>query len=191
MMERSPEKVTRLLHELGRGERRAVNSLLPLVYDELRSLAARFLRGERRDHTLEATALVHEAYLRLVGTESQNWESRRHFYRVAATAMRRILVDHARRHRSAKRGGDLQAVSLGQAEQAFGDTDVDLVELDDALTRLAGFDARKSLVVELRFFVGLTAEETAKTLDISTRSVERDWRLARAWLFRELNRTNG
>jgi RNA polymerase sigma factor (TIGR02999 family) len=191
MTERPPDKVTRLLHELGRGERRAVNSLLPLVYDELRSLAGRFLRGERRDHTLQATALVHEAYLRLVGTKSQNWESRRHFYRVAAKAMRRILVDHARRHRSAKRGGDLQAVSLNQAEQAFGDTAVDLVELDDALTRLAGFDARKSLVVELRFFVGLTAEETAKTLDISTRSVERDWRLARAWLFRELKRTDG
>ncbi len=186
MVEPPPGTVTRLLRDLGRGDSRAVDRLLPLVYDELRAQAGRFLREERPDHTLQATALVHEAYLRLVGSGSKDWQDRRHFYGVAARAMRRILVDHARRHRSDKRGGRLRAVPLSEAELASLDRDVDLVALDEALTRLAAFDERKCRVVELRFFVGLTAEETAKTLGLSTRSIEREWRLARAWLYREL-----
>jgi RNA polymerase sigma factor (TIGR02999 family) len=181
----STAAITGLLVQVGQGNQNAVNELLPRVYGQLRALAGQYFQDERTDHTLQPTALVHEAYLRLVGSEYQGWESRRHFYRVAAVAMRRILVDHARRHRAAKRG-EGKKLPLMEAAHAGGELDLDLIALDEALSRLAALNLRKARVVELRFFAGLTTEETARALDVTTRTVERDWRLARAWLFREM-----
>jgi len=178
-------EVTRILRGISRGERE-VDELLPLVYDELRSRAERYLRGERRDHTLQPTALVHEAYLRLVGGEAESWNDRRHFYAVAATAMRHVLIDHARKHGAHKRGGDIVAVSLADADRPTPAPQLDLLALDEALTRLAAFDSRKSRIVELRFFGGLTHEEIARVLQVTPRTVERHWSLARAWLYQTL-----
>ncbi len=183
---KTPQEITDLLARARRGNARAIDRLLPVVYAELRSLAARYLRNERSYHTLQPTALVHEAYLRLVGAENLECDSRDHFYRVAAQAMRRVLVDHARKHRAAKRAGRWQKASLRDADELTLSLDVDLLALDEALTALAAFDARKSRIVELRFFAGLTTEETARVLGVTTRTIERDWRLARAWLYREL-----
>jgi len=181
-------EITRILQEIERGTR-DVDELLPLVYDELRVQAERYLRQERRGHTLQPTALVHEAYLRLVGAKQTTWQNRQHFYAVAATAMRRILVDHARRHRAAKRGGDMKPVSLADADHPSPGLDIDLVALDEALSRLAGFDPRKSRIVELRYFGGLATNEIARMLGITSRTVERQWSLARAWLYDELRPT--
>ena len=178
--------VTQLLHAIADGHDSGVDELLPLVYGELRKLAQSFLERERGDHTLQATALVHEAYLKLVDQRSARLQDRTHFFAVAAQAMRRILVDLARTHGRAKRGGGLQRVSLdGQAELAQ-EPDVDLMTLDEALERL-GEDSPESIrVVEMRFFAGMTVQETAVALGVSDSTVERDWRYARAWLFREL-----
>jgi RNA polymerase sigma factor (TIGR02999 family) len=165
-------------------------SVFALVYDELRKLAAAALRHERTDHTLQPTALVHEAYLRLADEPTARWENRSHFMAVAARAMRRILVDHARKHKAVKRGSGAVRLSLDDLERAAtlpGDA-VDLVALDDALGRLATLDPRQARIVELRFFGGLSVEETAAVVDSSARTVKRDWQLARAWLKREMAR---
>jgi RNA polymerase sigma factor (TIGR02999 family) len=181
----SPENVTELLRAWGQGDREAGERLLPLVYQELRRQAARYLRRERRDHTLPATALVHEAYLRLVG-EQAPWADRAHFFGVAARVMRQVLVDHARRHGAAKRGGHWTRLPLDGmgADPPARERGVDVVVLDQALDELAALDPGKARVVELRFFGGLNIEETAETLGISTSTVTRQWRMARAWLHR-------
>ncbi len=159
---------------------------MPLVYAELRSLARRYLRRERSDHTLQATALVHEAYLRLVDQRGVTWQNRAHFFGVAAQAMRRILVDHARRHHAAKRGGPAFKISLDDVVVAAQERSDDVLALDDALTRLTALDPRQGQIVELRVFSGLTVEETAEALGISPATVKREWMSAKAWLTREV-----
>ena len=181
-------EVTLLLVELQKGNKEAEDKLIPLVYGELRRLAARYLRGERPDHTLQATALVHEAYLRLTRLQAINWESRAHFFGVAAQLMRRILVDHARVRLAKKREAARDALSLDEALVWLPDRSQQLIQLDDALDRLAKRDPRQSRIVELKFFGGLSEEETGVLLGISTRTVKRDWRVARAWLYQELSR---
>jgi RNA polymerase sigma factor (TIGR02999 family) len=174
--------VTQLLLDWRKGDPAALDKLLPLVYDELRRLAEQYMRRERPDHTLQATALVHEAYLRLVGADVQ-FQDRVHFFAVAAQMMRRILVDHARSYQYAKRGGGARKVSLDEAIDLSEERAADLVALDDALTGLAAIDPRKSQIVELRFFGGLTVEETAEVLGLSTATVINETRTARAWLY--------
>lgn len=181
-----PEDVTQILQEVSGGNREAPARLMPLVYDELRRLADHYLRRERPDHTLQPTALVHEAYLKLIDQTRVDWQNRAHFFGVAAQLMRRILVDHARRHQAEKRGGFRQKLTLDEAVDYSQTRDVDLVKLDDALTALAKFDARQSRIVELRFFGGLTIEETAEALGISPATVKVDWSMAKAWLRREI-----
>jgi RNA polymerase sigma factor (TIGR02999 family) len=171
------------------GDRSALDAVLPLIYEELRRLAHVQLRTERPDHTLQSAALVHEAYLRLIGLHSPRWESRTHFFAIAARLMRQILVDYARRHGAAKRGGGAGKVSLDDTLRVSPRAAVDVVALDDALTALALFDARQSHVVELRFFGGLTLEEISAALDIAPATVQRDWTAARAWLHREMSRS--
>jgi len=182
-----PGEITRLLDELKNGNRDAETRLVPLVYDELRRRAAYYMRGERPDHTLQPTALVHEVYLRMV-EQRETPQNRAHFFALAGKLMRRILVDHARAHGSAKRGAAEQAVQLEEgfvfAEQRSGE----LVALDEALQRLAQFDPRLDRIVELRFFGGLSVEDTAEVLGISTRTVKRDWNAAKAWLRGEMRR---
>lgn len=180
-------RVTELLTLVRQGDRDSLEDLFPLVYGELRDLANRNLRRERADHTLQATALVHEAYLKLVREDKRDWENRRHFLSVAATAMRRILVNHHHQHSAQKRGGGLHRVTLQEAVGLFEDRGQDLSALDEALKRLAELDESKSRIVELRFFGGLTVDEIAKVLEVSPSTVERAWRFSKAWLRRELN----
>jgi len=186
-MASSPDEITRMLIEWSNGEREALHKLIPLVYAEMRQIAGRVLRRERRDHTLQPTALVHEAYLRLVDQRNVNWQNRAHFFAIAAQAMRRIVVDHARRHNALKRGGDNLKVELEAALALPGAKDLDVVKLDDALVALAAFDAQQSQIVELRFFGGLSIEETAEVIGISPATVKRDWSMAKAWLHREMH----
>jgi RNA polymerase sigma factor (TIGR02999 family) len=178
--------VTGLLQAWGGGDPTALDRLVPIVYDELHRQAQRYLRRENPGHTLQTTALVHEAYLRLVDQREARWQNRAQFFGVAAQAMRRILVDHARRHQAAKRGGSAVPVPLEEGEVAAAGSGVDLVALDDALTRLATLDLQQARVVELRYFTGLGIEETAEALGISPATVKREWAMARAWLKREL-----
>jgi RNA polymerase sigma factor (TIGR02999 family) len=178
--------ITRLLLAWSEGDNDALGKLAPLVETELQRLARHYLRGERPGHTLQPTALVNEAYLRLLDWRKLNWQSRAHFMGIAANMMRRILVDHARRHRFQKRGGDAVRVSVDAGQLGSVERDPDLVALDEALTRLADLDRRKSQVVELRFFGGLSVEEAAEFLKISPRTVKREWSLAQAWLHCEL-----
>ncbi len=178
-------EVTRLLRALEAGAHGVEEELIPLVYHELHRLAERYMRDERADHTLQPTALVHEAYLKLVEQRSTSWRNRAHFLAIAAQAMRRILVDHARRHRAAKRGGGRNVTLHDQMARAEG-FDIDLLALDQALGRLEEQDPRSLRVVELRYFGGLGIEETAEVLSISPATVKRDWQLARSWLRREL-----
>ena len=180
-------EITQLLEQWGNGDQEAVVKLLPLVYDELRALAAVQLRHERPDHTLETAALVHEAYLRLVGQDRTRWHNRLHFFRIAAQAMRRILVDHARGKLYAKRGGGCRDLSLDEALSFSVDKAPELVALDEALEKLASLAPRQAQIVELRYFTGLTSEEIARALDISIPTVTREWRTARAWLYRSLS----
>ena len=182
-----PQNVTQLLVSWGNGNKEALDKLLPLVYDELRRQAARYLRRERAGHTLQTTALIHEAYLRLVDQKNVHWQNRAHFFGLAAQLMRRILVDHARTKKRAKRGGSDVRVSLTGAQVLAKDQEVDVVALDEALNRLAQLDEQQSRIVELRFFSGLTVEETAEALSISPATVKRDWSMAKAWLHRELS----
>ncbi len=180
-----PNDVSALLRAWTDGDQGALAQLTPIVYDELHSLARRFMKGERPGHSLQTTALVHEAYMRLVGYKRMEWQDRAHFFAVSAQVMRRILVEHARRH-NLKRGGGVPHVSLDEAAVIVGDEDVDLVALDDAMNALARIDPRKVQVVEMRFFGGLNVEETAEVLKVSPGTVKRDWRAAKAWLYREL-----
>jgi RNA polymerase sigma factor (TIGR02999 family) len=185
-------EITQLLQGWRDGNRKALDALLPVVHKELQRLAHYQLRNERPDHTLQSAALVNEAYLRLVGMNSPQWESRSHFFAIAAQLMRQILVDYARRHRAKKRSSGGRTLSLddtGLLEQGKG-PDVDVVALDDALKTLARVDARKVQVVELRFFGGLSFEETAEVLKVSVNTVSRDWSTARAWLHREMSRAS-
>ena len=178
--------VTHLLKAWGAGDHEALDELMPVVYSELRMLARGYLSGERRDHTLQATALVNEAYLRLIEQNRVSWQSRAHFFGIAAQMMRRILVDHARKHRADKRGSGLAPVPLDEALDAAEQGNIDLTALDDALTTLAELDPRQARVVELRYFGGLSIEETAEVLKLSPATVKREWATARAWLRREL-----
>ena len=182
----SDSDITDLLDEWGRGNRRALDDLLPLVYAELRRVAARQLRREREGHSLQPTVLVHEVYLRLVEQRNVDWQSRAHFFGVAAQVMRRILVDHARRRLADKRGGGMSPVSIEQAMETPGVSEVPILDLDDALGRLSKLDPSLARIVELRAFGGLTIEEAAHVLNISPSTVKRDWRTAKAWLTREL-----
>jgi RNA polymerase sigma-70 factor (ECF subfamily) len=181
--------VTELLVRLSAGSRDSLNELLPLIYRELRRLAARALRRERSGHTLQPTALVHEAYLRLIDQRDVTWQNRAHFFAVAAQAMRRILVDHARARERVKRGGPQQQVPLLEDHAVHQARSVDVLALDQALTRLDRIDPRQRQVVELRYFSGLSIEETAAAMDISPATVKREWTMARAWLHAELART--
>ncbi len=184
-------QVTRLLADWGRGDREALDRLMPLVYHELRLLAGGYLRGERPDHTLQPTALIHEAYVRLVEQDVPEWQGRAHFYGVAARLMRQILVDHARTRRASKRGGDQRKLSLDDAPPVFTYEDAaSLVALDEALKKLAALDERQCRVVEMRAFGGMGVEETARALGVSEPTVKRDMRLAQAWLRRELGDTS-
>ena len=178
--------ITELLVGYGRGDKEALDQLMPIVYEELRRQAARYLRKERPGHTLQTTALIHEAYVRLVDQRHVQWQNRAHFFGIAAQLMRRILVDHARTKKRVKRGGSDIRVSLGDADVAVKGQDLDVVALDEALQRLAQLDEQQSRVVELRFFSGLSVEETAEVLGISKATVKRDWSMAKAWLHREL-----
>jgi RNA polymerase sigma-70 factor (ECF subfamily) len=178
-------EVSGLLRAWGDGDRAALDRLTPIVYEELRRLASHYIRGERPGHSLQATALVNEAYMRLVDYKGMQWQNRAHFFAVSAQLMRRILVEHARRH-NLKRGGGVQHVSLDETAIVGGDRAADLVALDDALDALAQFDPRKVQVVEMRFFGGLSVKETAEVLKVSPVTVMRDWSTAKAWLYREL-----
>jgi RNA polymerase sigma-70 factor (ECF subfamily) len=185
--ESSPQDVTKLLAEWSKGDQTALETLMPLVYGELRRVAGRYLSREQRGHTLSPTALVHEAYLRLV-TQKVPWQNRAHFFSVAAQMMRRILVDHARNRHSAKRGGGALTLELTEAVATPDSREIDLLALDDALHSLAKLDERQSRMVELRFFAGLSIEETSEVMGVSAPTVKREWASARAWLFREINR---
>ncbi|HEV8486814.1 MAG TPA: sigma-70 family RNA polymerase sigma factor [Blastocatellia bacterium] len=182
------EGITQLLVKWSDGDKTALDRLVPLVYDELHKLAGAYLRRERHNITLEPTALVNEAYVRLVGQQGASWQNRTQFFGMAAKLMRNILVDHARKRGAARRGGDQYRISLTKAERVAGKPDVDLVALDDALTLLAATHPEHSRVIELRFFGGLTIEETADVLGLSHATVERQWRFAKAWLRRELSK---
>ena len=188
MAHSSPPDTTRLLLAWRAGDQQALAQLTALVHDELRRLAARYMRRERADHTLQATALVNEVYLQLIDQHQVDWQNRAHFIGVAARLMRQILVDHARAHAAAKRGQGAAAVPLDDAIEVPGQTGPDVLALDDALHALAEVDPRKERVIELRFFGGLSVEETAEVLQVSPDTVMRDWRLARVWLLRELSR---
>jgi RNA polymerase sigma factor (TIGR02999 family) len=182
-------EVTQLLHAVSRGDEQATAKLLPLIYDELRRVARSRMVQERADHTLQATALVHEAYLRLLGDADPRWDGRGHFFAAAAEAMRRILIDHARAKNAAKRGGQLEQVDLNdcpEIETPAGN-DVDVLALDEALAKLATTEPDKAQLVKLRYFAGLSVEEAAKAMDISQATAKRHWAFARAWLYNELN----
>lgn len=185
-----PNDVTQLLVAWGNGDQAARDELMPLVYAELHRLAHRHIKKERPGHTLQTSALVNEAFVRLVDQRDVHWQSRAHFFGIAAQMMRRILVDYARKRRFAKRGGDQLQVSLNEELVAANQRSADVVLLDDALTQLAEIDERKSKVVELKFFGGLSIEETAEALDVSPGTVMRDWTLAKAWLRRAMSRSN-
>ena len=181
--------ITRLLRQWQDGSAEALDRLMPLVYDELRALASRYLSRERQDHTLQTTALVHEAYLKIAGQREVDWQNRAHFFGIAAQLMRRILVDHARRDRRAKRGGQAIHLSLDDADPSSPPAAVDAIDvyaLDRALSRLEGLDPQQGRVVELRFFGGMTIEEAAVVTGLSSATVKREWAVARAWLYREL-----
>ncbi|MCI0419278.1 MAG: sigma-70 family RNA polymerase sigma factor [Acidobacteria bacterium] len=188
-MAASSKGVTRLLIDWSSGDQQALIKLMPLVYGELRRLANHYFRSERPDHTLQPTALVHEAYLRLVDQTSIRWQNRAHFFGIAANLMRQILVNHALSHRAAKRGGTAVKLTLDDAVGVSKEQDLDLAALDQALTRLATFDSRQGRIVELRFFGGLSIEETAEILRISPATVKREWTMAKAWLHCELTKT--
>lgn len=179
----SATDATQLLNAIGQGSKSAADALLPLVYDELRSIAERYFRGQPADHTLQPTALVHEAFLRLIDRTADDWKSKAHFLAVAATAMRQILVDHARNRATAKRGGKRRPLTLDEAALPTGDApDGDILALNDALSRLGELDARQGKIVEMRFFGGMKVEEIAEVLGVAKTTVDNHWRAARAWL---------
>jgi len=177
------QDVTQMLERMRSGDGRAPDELLPIVYDELRRLAHGYMQNERADHTLQATALVHEAYMQLVDWKNVSWQNRAHFFAAAAQMMRKVLVDHAREKNALKRGGGIRTIALDEAVSFPVRTEIDLISLDDALIELAAFDPQQARIVELRFFAGLTIEEVAEALEISDSTVKRDWQIAKAWLF--------
>lgn len=187
MSEPSTRKVTELLVAWGNGNKAALDELMPLVYEDLRRLAKRYMRGQPGGHTLQTTALVNEAYLRLIDSSRVNWRDRTHFYAISAQLIRRVLIDFARRKNSLKRGGERVKVTLDEQIDAPFEKENDLIALDEALRELAKMNPRQSQIVELRYFGGLSEEEIAETLDVSARTVRRDWNVARAWLYRELS----
>jgi RNA polymerase sigma factor (TIGR02999 family) len=187
LMQPPSEQITQLLQSWSQGDQGAIDKLVPLVYDELHRLAHRYMADERPGHTLQTTELVNEAYLRLVDSAHANWEGRAHFFGVCAQVMRRILVDWARSRQALKRGGDVRALDLDEALAVAKQPGMDLVAIDDALKALAAVDPRKSQVVELRFFGGLSVKEAAEVLKVSPETVQRDWKLAKSWLRRELS----
>ena len=183
------KEITGLLRDWGEGKQEALDALLPLVYDELHRQANRFLRRERRDHTLQTTALIHETYLKLIDQREVNWQNRAHFFGIAAQVMRRILVDYAKTRHREKRGGIGENLPLEEAALIVsGEKNIDLVALDEALTRLAKMDERQGRIVELRYFSGLSIEETAEVLHVSRATVKNDWRTAKAWLHQEITK---
>ena len=183
----TPEGVTQLLVDWSKGDQKALDKLMPLVYSELRRLASNYLRRERAGHTLQPTALVNEAYLKLIDQRNPKWQNRAQFFGISAQLMRRILVDHARQHHAAKRGGsDQKRLSITSAQGLVKQSGVDLLALNEALEELAKMDLQQSRIVELKFFGGLSIEETAEVLGIGHATVERDWKMARAWLRRQL-----
>jgi RNA polymerase sigma-70 factor (ECF subfamily) len=182
----SRDDVTILLGELAKGDERAASKLIPLVYDELRRLASAYMRRERPDHTLQATALVHEAYLKLVEQRDVDWRGRAHFLGIAAQLMRRILIDHARGHLRDKRGGGMRPVPIDEALVFAPEQASELIKLEESLERLAKIDPRQAKIVELRFFGGLTVEQTATVMGVSPKTVKRDWSMAKAWLHGDL-----
>jgi RNA polymerase sigma factor (TIGR02999 family) len=184
----SPKDITQLLVDWSDGNKEALDKLVPLVHEELRRLARRYMRREHAGHTLQTSALVNEAYLKLIDQREVRWRNRTHFFAIAAQLMRRILIDHARRHHYQKRGGGAYKLSLDEAALVIQERAADLVALDDALSELAEFDPRKSQIVEMRFFGGMSAEEVAEALSCSLRTVEREWRKAKAWLHRAVSR---
>ena len=184
----APAEFTRLLEDLTAGNRAVADRLMPLVYDELRGIAHRQMQGERSDHTLDTTALVHEAYLNLVKNEHLDWQNRAHFLSMAAIAMRRILIDYARRRGADKRGGGIAILTLDDSQFAHDGRPEEFIELDEALTRLEAHHARSATVVIYKFFGGLSHDEIAEVLGVSVPTVHRDWRLARLWLSREMKR---
>ncbi len=183
----SPHEITQLLEDWSNGNQAALDQLYPLVYDELRRMARRYMSRERKDHTLQTTALINEAYLRLVEQRHVHWQNRAHFFAISAQIMRRILIDHARRYAYTKRGAGAQKISLDEAAVVARDRATELLSLDEALHSLAEIDPRRSQVVELRFFGGLDNDEIAAVLKISPNTVTRDWNMARAWLYQELS----
>ena len=182
----SSSPITHLLFRWREGDREALEQLMPLVYNELRRLASHYLRQERSDHTLQGTALVHEAYLRLAGENPPEWQNRAHFFGIAANTMRRILVEHARSRKAAKRGGGICHLDVDETVAFPYRIDLDILELDRALLELAALDEQQSRIVELRFFTGLSIEDTSEVLGISPATVKRDWVTARAWLYRAI-----
>lgn len=189
MAQPSSQEITQLLLAWGQGDLTALERLMPLVYEELRRLARRHMNRQRPGHTLQTTALVNEAYLRLIDSSQVQWQNRAHFFAVSAQLMRRILVDFARSRKSLKRGAEARQVTLDDSLEVSSDRGADMIALDDALNALAEMNPRQSQIVELRYFGGLSEEEIAEALKISPRTVRRDWSLARAWLYRELSRT--
>jgi RNA polymerase sigma factor (TIGR02999 family) len=186
-MDTSTDEVSRLLHDWGNGNRQALEKLVPLIYHELRQIAHACLYRERPGHTLQTTALVHEAYLKLIDQRDTRWQNRAHFFAIAAQAMRRILVDSARRHTAVKRGGKAENLSLDEAANVSLEPDPILLPLDEALNKLAEIDPQQSRIVELRFFGGLTIEETAEVMSLSADRIKREWAMARAWLRQDLS----
>ena len=186
-MNREPKDITRLLIAWRNGEAEALDDLMPIVYRELKRIARNFMRRQRAGHTLQTTALVNEAFVRLVDSDKVNWQDRSHFFAMSARLMRRVLVDAARRRNSEKRGGERVQVTLADDVRAVDRGRADVVAIDEALSALAKLNQRQCQIVELRYFGGLTEDEIAETLDVSPRTVRRDWNLARAWLYRELN----
>src|SRR5687768_15234111 len=184
----STQVVTQLLIKLSDGKRDVVDELLPMIYDELKRIAANYLRRERSDHTLQPTALVNEAYMKMIDITQVSWQNKAHFVGVAANQMRRILVDHARQHNAQKRGGEFHIMTLNEEIDKADEQSADLIALDDALTELARMDAIKAKIVELRYFGGLTTEETAEVLGVAPITVKRHWKMAKAWLYGQLTK---
>ena len=188
MSEKGPSEITKMLIELTGGNQDVVNEILPHIYDELRRLAGSYLRRERSDHTLQPTALVHEAYMKLIDQKKVKWQNRAHFFGIAAQVMRRILMDHARKHTAEKRGGEAEKLPLEEDILLVSHgRSAELLALDEALEKLAGFDETKAKIVELRYFGGLSIEETAEVLNVSVPTVNRHWRMAKAWLHAEVS----
>lgn len=185
----STQGVTNLLIELSKGKRDVVDELLPIIYDELKRIAANYLRRERSDHTLQPTALVNEAYMKMIDITQVSWQNKAHFVGVAANQMRRILVDHARHHNAQKRGGEFHIMTLNEEIDHADEQSADLIALDDALTELAKMDPVKAQIVELRYFGGLTTDETAEVLGVSSITIKRHWKMTKAWLYGQLTKS--